>query len=135
DVALATGAGVHLGAEDLPVAVARRLLGPDAVVGGTARNPGTATALVEAGATYLGVGPCYTTATKDGLPPAIGPGGVAAVAGAVDIPVIAIGGVTLDRVPELLAAGAYGVAVVDAVAGAPDPDAAVRELLDALVRA
>jgi thiamine-phosphate pyrophosphorylase len=134
DVALATGAGVHVGAEDLPVAVARRLLGPEAVVGGTARNPETAAELVDAGASYLGVGPCYATSSKDGLPSPIGPCGVAAVAKAVDIPVIAIGGVTAGRVPELLAAGAYGVAVVDAVAGAADPSAAVRELLAAVRR-
>ncbi len=133
DVALATrAAGVHVGADDLPVATVRRLLGPDALVGGTARDPDTARALVTAGASYLGVGPCFSTATKDGLPAAIGPSGVAAVAEAVDVPVIAIGGITADRVPELLAAGAHGVAVIDAVAGASDPKAAVHELLAAL---
>ncbi|MHB1535267.1 MAG: thiamine phosphate synthase, partial [Acidimicrobiales bacterium] len=81
DVALAAGAsGVHLGAEDLPVALARRLLGPDAAVGSTARDAGAARAAVAAGASYLGVGPCYATATKAGLPDPIGPAGLAAVA-------------------------------------------------------
>jgi thiamine-phosphate pyrophosphorylase len=133
DVALAAGAaGVHLGADDLPVSVARRLLGPDLVVGGTARDPDTARMLVAAGASYLGVGPCFATVTKSGLPDPIGLAGLAAVASAVDVPVIAIGGVRVDLVDALLAAGAYGVAVVDAVSGADDPAAAVRDLVQAV---
>ncbi len=132
-VALAVGAdGGHVGGTDLPVDAARRVLGPGAVLGATARDPGTARAAVAAGATYLGVGPAYRTATKQGLPEPIGPAGVAAVAGAVPVPVIAIGGVTAARIPELLAAGAYGVAVVGAVWGAPDPAAACRALVAAL---
>lgn len=134
DVALAAGAaGVHLGADDLPVAVARRLLGVDSIVGGTARDPATARLLVAAGASYLGVGPCFTTATKSGLPDPIGVAGVTAVASAVDVPVIAIGGVRVERVDELRAAGAYGVAVVDAVSGAADPARAVGELRRAVM--
>jgi thiamine-phosphate pyrophosphorylase len=134
DVALAAGAdGVHLGAEDLPVSVARRLLGPDALVGGTARDAATARALVAAGASYLGVGPCFATATKTGLPDPIGLAGVAAVAAAVDVPIIAIGGVRADQIAELRAVGAYGVAVVDAVSGADDQAGAVRDLLRELV--
>jgi len=133
DVALAVGAaGTHLGADDLPVEVVRRLAGPTHLIGGTARDPAGATELVAAGADYLGVGPAYATATKDGLPDPLGPAGVAAVTGAVDVPVIAISGVTVDRVPELLAAGAHGVAVVAAVSEAADPAAATRDLLRAL---
>jgi thiamine-phosphate pyrophosphorylase len=78
------------------------------------------------------VGPAFATATKSGLPDPIGPAGVGAVARAVPVPVIAIGGVTADRVPALLAEGAYGVAVVGAVSDAPDPAAATRSLLEAL---
>jgi thiamine-phosphate pyrophosphorylase len=134
DVALASGAdGVHLGADDLPVSVARRLLGPDAFVGGTARDPATALALVAAGASYLGVGPCFATVTKAGLPDPIGLAGVAAVTAAVSVPVIAIGGVRADQIAELRAVGAHGVAVVDAVSGADDQAGAVRELLRELV--
>jgi thiamine-phosphate pyrophosphorylase len=134
DVALAVGAdGVHLGADDLPVSVARSLLGPDAFVGGTARDAATARALVAAGASYLGVGPCFATVTKTGLPDPIGLAGVAAVAAAVDVPIIAIGGVRADQISELRAVGAYGVAVVDAVSGAEDQAAAVRDLLRELV--
>jgi thiamine-phosphate pyrophosphorylase len=132
-VALAVGAGGgHVGALDLPVDAARRVLGPGAVLGATARDPGTARRAVAAGATYLGVGPAYATSTKDGLPPPIGPAGVAAVAAAVGVPVIAIAGVTAARVPELLESGAYGVAVIGAIGRAPDPGAATIELLKAL---
>jgi thiamine-phosphate pyrophosphorylase len=133
DVALAAGAhGTHLGADDLPVAAARRLAGPGHLIGGTARDPDTAAALVEAGADYLGVGPAFATTTKSGLPDPIGPDGIGNVARAVPVPVIAIGGVTAERVPALLAQGAYGVAVVGAVVDAPDPAAATRSLLEAL---
>src|SRR5690606_15555463 len=109
-VALAVGAaGGHVGADDLPVDAARRVLGPTAILGATCREPAGATAAVAAGASYLGVGPAYPTATKTGLPDALGPAGVAAVAAAVpQTPVIAIGGITADRVAPLLAAGAYG---------------------------
>lgn len=133
DVALAVGAaGTHLGAGDLPMAAARRIAGPSHLLGGTAREPRLARQLVAEGADYLGVGPAYLTRTKSGLPDALGPAGIRAVAEAVDVPVIAIGGVTAARVAELLAAGAAGVAVIGAVSGAADPGAATRELLRAL---
>ncbi|MEV4541815.1 thiamine phosphate synthase [Micromonospora echinaurantiaca] len=132
-VALAVGAGGgHVGADDLPVGAARRVLGSAAVLGATARDPGTATEAVAAGASYLGVGPCHPTGTKTGLPDPIGPAGVGAVAAAVDVPVIAIGGVTAATVPALRAAGAYGVAVVGALSAAADPGRATAELLQAL---
>ena len=134
-VALAVGAhGGHVGDEDLPVPAARRVLGETAVVGATARTPQTAKDRVAEGASYLGVGPAYRSASKTGLPDPIGPDGVGAVAAAVDVPVIAIGGVTADRVPELLAAGAYGVAVIGAINDAADPYAATRDFLAALRR-
>lgn len=133
DVALAVGAaGTHLGAQDVPLAAARRVVGPDHVLGGTAREPGAARELVAAGAGYLGVGPAFATATKAGLPDALGPEGIGAVARAVDVPVLAIGGITVERVPAVLAVGAHGVAVVAAVSEAADPAAATRALLVAL---
>ncbi len=133
DIALATGAhGVHGGADDLPVPVLRRLIGPGRLVGGTARDPDTARRHQADGASYVGVGPVYATPTKHGLPEPLGPAGVERVAAAVDIPVIAIAGITAARVPELLDAGAHGVAVIGAVARAADPGAATTELLEAL---
>lgn len=133
DVALAVGAaGTHLGAEDLPLDAARRVAGPGHLLGGTARDPVRAAELVAQGADYLGVGPAWPTATKSGLPDPLGPARIGAVAAAVPVPVIAIGGVTADRVAELVAAGAAGVAVVSAVTAAADPAAATRRLLQAL---
>ncbi|WP_422754569.1 thiamine phosphate synthase [Micromonospora sp. WMMD708] len=132
-VALAVDAqGGHVGADDLPVAAARRVLGPDAVLGATAREPDAAARAVAEGASYLGVGPCHPTATKTGLPDPIGPAGIRAVVAAVDVPVIAIGGVTAATVPALRAAGAYGVAVVGALSTAADPGRATAELIAAL---
>ncbi len=131
DIALAAGAGgAHVGARDLPVAVVRRLLGPEAVVGATARDPAAARQAMLDGATYVGVGPCFQTSTKDGLPAPLGVAGLARVTPAAQV--IAIGGVTLERVPALLEAGAHGVAVVAAVADAPDPCQALAHLLQAV---
>ena len=94
DVALAVGAaGTHLGADDLPMAAVRQVAGPGHLIGGTARDPERAAALVAEGADYLGVGPAYSTVTKTGLPAPLGPRAIGAVAAAVDVPVIAIGGV------------------------------------------
>jgi thiamine-phosphate pyrophosphorylase len=118
EVALAVGAdGVHVGATDLPVSVARHLLGPTAVVGGTCRDISGVRQALREGATYVGVGPAYATSTKDGLPPPLGPRFLSDVASAVpEIPVIAIGGITVDRVAELRT---HGVAVISAIAADP----------------
>ncbi|GAA4922471.1 thiamine phosphate synthase [Actinoplanes utahensis] len=128
-VALAAGAdGVHVGADDLPVEAARRVLGPGAVVGATCRTPAGARAAVAAGASYLGVGPAFPTSTKDGLPPPLGPAAIAAVADAVPgTPVLAIGGITADRVPLL---AVHGIAAVAAFTA--DPKGAAAEFLAAL---
>lgn len=133
DLALASGAdGVHLGATDVPVEVARELAGARLIIGGTAREPATAVALVAAGADYLGVGPLYATGTKDGLPDPIGTGTLSAIVAAAPIPVLGISGITAARVPAVLAAGAHGVAVTAAVTRASDPEAATVELLATL---
>jgi thiamine-phosphate pyrophosphorylase len=136
DIALAAEAdGVHLGELDLPVDLARRLLGPAALIGATARDAAAGQARIAEGADYLGVGPTYATVTKAGLPDPLGPAAVGEVAAAVDVPVIAIAGITLERVPEVLAAGVHGVAVVGAVSRADDPGRAVADLLVAIEEA
>ncbi len=135
DVAVAAGAGgVHVGADDLPVAAALRAVKPSMLVGSTARDAAMAMRLENEGVSYLGVGPVYRTSTKEGLPDPLGPVGLKTVCGAVFVPVIAIAGVRADRVPELLAAGAYGVAVIGAVADAENPRRATEELMTALER-
>jgi thiamine-phosphate pyrophosphorylase len=132
DVCLATGAdGVHGGAEDAPTEVLRSLVGPDLLVGATARNATQSLAAQAAGADYVGAGPVYSTASKVGLPEPFGPAVVREVA-AWSLPVIAIGGITPERVPDVLAAGAHGVAVIGAIAGADDPAAVTRAFLIAL---
>src|SRR2546423_8703803 len=99
DVALAVGAdGAHVGADDLPVAAARRVLG-NAILGGTARDPATARQAARDGATYLGVGPAYRTSTKDGLPEPLGPPGIRAVAGAAGAPLLPIRAPPPDPTP------------------------------------
>ncbi len=133
DVAIAAGAtGVHVGDTDLPVEAIRRVAGEGLLVGATVRDPAAARAAVAAGASYLGVGPCFATRTKEGLPPAIGVTGITRVAIAVDAPVVAIGGIGTAAVAALVAAGAHGVAVVGAVSEATDPKMATAELAAAL---
>ncbi|MFC7594953.1 thiamine phosphate synthase [Terrabacter sp. GCM10028922] len=133
DVALAAGAdGVHLGVTDLPVDRVRALAPPGFVIGATARDAVSARAAEMSGATYLGVGPAYATTTKVGLPEPLGPDGVAAVVAATRLPVVAIGGVTADRVALLRAAGAHGVAVVTALSEADDPRSTAAALAAAL---
>lgn len=133
-VALAVGAdGAHVGADDLPVAVARRVLGASAVLGGTCRDEVAARSAVRAGATYLGVGPAFATVTKTGLPAPLGVAKIGAVARSVPgVPIVAIGGVTADNAAELRQAGAAAVAVVGAVANAADPGEATGRLLKAV---
>lgn len=129
DLALAVRAdGVHLGPDDLPVSAARRLLGPTAIIGASA---GTVDEAIEAeaeGATYLGVGCIYGTASKDDAGDPVGPARVAEIRAAVSIPIVAIGGITAARIPELVEAGADGIAVVSAVTRAKNMKLATREL-------
>jgi thiamine-phosphate pyrophosphorylase len=136
DLAVAVGAdGVHVGADDLPVPVVRAIVGPAALVGGTARDPDTGRRLVAEGAGYLGVGPTFATTSKMGLPEPIGLEGVRAVVEAVDVPVIAIAGITAATVDAVLATGAWGVAVIGAIADAPDPHSATHDLMMAVAKA
>ncbi len=136
DLAVAVEAdGVHVGADDLPVPAVRRIVGAGALVGGTARDPESGRRLVAEGASYLGVGPTFATSSKPGLPDPIGVAGVRAVVEAVDVPVIAIAGITAALVEEVLATGAWGVAVIGAVADSPDPHTATHDLIMAVSKA
>ena len=131
DLAVALDAdGVHLGDDDLPIDVARRQLGADAVVGRSVSTPDAARAAAAAGADYLGVGAVFATGTKDTRESEseIGVDTVAAVADAVSIPIVAIGGITTENASSVAAAGADGVAAVTAITEADDPAAATRAL-------
>ena len=127
-------AGVHLGQSDVPAEAARALLGPDAHVGLTANTPEHLAAvhrLPHGTVDLLGVGVVHPTTTKPDHPPALGVAGFARIAAATDLPCVAIGGVGLDDVPALRAAGAAGVAVVSGICAAPDPGAAAAAFVDA----
>ena len=131
DIAAAIDAdGVHLGDDDLPVAVAREQLGSDAVVGRSVSTPAAARDAERAGADYLGVGAVFATSSKDTDPEQseIGPDRLRAIDEAVDIPFVGIGGITVENAGEVAAAGADGVAVISAITRADDPAAATREL-------
>lgn len=134
DIALAAGADVlHLGQADLPVPMARRVVGADVVIGRSTHSIGEAeAAAVEEGVGYFAVGPCWPTPTKPGRP-APGLPLIRHVAGlGTTRPWFAIGGIDLTTVHSVVEAGASRVVVVRAVTAASDPAAAVRELLAAL---
>lgn len=133
ELLLATDAdGVHLGQRDFPVAEAREILGPDAIIGATATTAAQAQEAEAAGADYIGFGPVYETRSKARPASVKGLQGLAAACQAIEIPVIAIAGITAERVASVLKAGAYGVAVLSAVATAEDPTAATAELREAI---
>jgi thiamine-phosphate pyrophosphorylase len=128
DVALAAGADVlHLGQDDLPVQVARRILGPGPLIGRSSHSPAQAdAAAAEPGVDYFCAGPLWTTPTKPGRP-ATGLRLLAHVSqGKPARPWFAIGGISLDRLDDVLAAGATRVVVVRAITEADDPAAATR---------
>lgn len=135
DVAVAAGAdGAHIGQEDLPVAAARALLGPSAVLGVSVANPEEARLAEAGGASYLGVGSVYATASKADAGAPIGLSGLAAVRRGTGLPIVAIGGLTADNACPVLGAGADGVAVISWVTEAADMEAAVRALRAAVER-
>lgn len=132
DLALAVNAdGVHLGQQDIPLSLARQLLGSQRIIGRSTKNPEEMQRAIQEGADYIGVGPVYETPTKAGRAAA----GLDYVRYAVDhatIPWFAIGGIDLTNLPEVLAAGAERVAVVRAIMQAESPTSATQSFLDRL---
>lgn len=129
DVALAAGAaGVHLPAAGLAPADARRLLGPDALVGVSCHSSAEVARARDGGATYAFLSPIFDTPSKRAYGPPLGIAALREAAG-LGLSVVALGGVTAARAPELFAAGARGVAAIRAWLAGPDPAAAVRALL------
>ena len=113
-LALEAGAdGVHIGQEDMAYAQARKLLGPDKIIGVSAHNPREALAAQEAGADYLGCGAVFGSSTKDGVQ-TLTPEGLREICSTVKIPVVAIGGINETNLPQLKGCGAYGAAVISA---------------------
>ena len=127
---MADCAGVHVGQEDLSVDDARRIVGPDAIVGLSTHSRAQVDAALATSATYVAVGPIYPTETKDTGYDARGLELVAYAANRGK-PVVAIGGITLQRVAEVLRAGASAVAVITDVLTGGDPEARTRAFMDA----
>ena len=129
EVALACGAaGVHLGQQDMPIAQARRIAGPDLILGASAHTVQEALEAQAAGADYLGVGAVFSTSTKADASP-LPLTTLREICAAVSIPVVAIGGITETNLLQLTGCGAAGVAVVSAIFGAPDPGTATARLV------
>ena len=128
DIAMAVGAaGVHLGQDDLPCAVARKILGEDYLIGVSAHNPAEAKAALQSGADYLGCGAVFGTATKAAVKK-LGTDGLASICREKGLPVVGIGGVTADNYREVRAAGADGAAIVSGILAQPDIRTTVRAI-------
>lgn len=134
DVALAAEAdGVHLGQDDFPMALAREILGPDKIIGGSASNMDQARICLAGGVDYIGLGPVYPTTSKADANPVGGLDMVRRVSREFGLPVIAIGGINAVRAGEVIQAGAHGMAVISAVCCQADPQEAAAELLRAML--
>lgn len=134
----ATGAdGVHLGKNDMPVAEARRMLGPDIVIGGTANTFDDVKALAEAEADYIGCGPFRFTTTKQRLSPVLGLEGYRRIVrhmgeNGISLPIVAIGGITFDDIGPIMRTGVTGIALSGSVLRADDPVAEMRRVVEAV---
>ena len=134
DVALAAQAdGVHLGQDDFPLALAREILGPDKIIGGSASSMDQAGLCLAGGVDYIGLGPIFPTTSKADASPAGGLDLVRRVARQFGLPVIAIGGINAARAGEVMEAGAHGMAVISAVCCQADPQEAAARLLRAML--
>ena len=129
DVAMASEAdGVHLGQDDFPLSLARKLLGEDKIIGGSAGNLDEAMLCYTGGADYVGVGPVFATSSKMDAGPAGGLDLVRTIAAKIPLPIIAIGGVDEENAAHVLRAGAQGIAVISAVCCKPNPKASTAAL-------
>lgn len=129
DVALAVGAqGVHLGQDDMLIADARCILGPDVIIGISVESVTDARDAAVAGADYLGISPVFSTPTKTDTAPPLGLEGVRLIRQEVDLPLVAIGGINKTNCGAVINAGADGLAVVSALVSSPSPKDAALQL-------
>lgn len=118
--------GVHLGKNDMPVDEARKILGPDIIIGGTANTIEDIIRLHKQGADYIGCGPFRFTTTKKNLSPILGLDGYKSIVLkmkelGIDLPIVAIGGITVEDISAVMGTGVSGIALSGAILGAPDP--------------
>lgn len=136
DIALAVGAdGVHLGQEDISLEVAKRVLGRNYIIGISATNLDEAIEAAKGGADYIGLGPIFPTPSKDDAAPPMGIDGLMSVKTAVDVPIVAIGGLSRDNIEDTVKAGSDGIAVISAITSADDMVKAAQELSDMIGKA
>lgn len=135
DVAIASGAdGVHLGQNDIPLEVARDLMGETAIIGISVDNVEQAVAAAEGGADYIGVGSIFNTSTKPDAKQGVGLGAIYEIRKAVDIPIVAIGGINRGNIQDVVRAGADAAAVVSAVVAQDDVSGAAHELRNLILK-
>ena len=136
EAAIAIGAdGLHVGQDDRDALTARRLIGPDMILGLSVETEALAAAVDPAVVDYVGAGPVFATQTKPGHKPPIGLEGLARLIAATSLPAVAIGGLKTGHAEPVLRAGARGLAVVSAICGQPDPQTAAFELSEAIRKA
>ncbi|MDP6995753.1 MAG: thiamine phosphate synthase [Candidatus Poribacteria bacterium] len=130
DIALAVEAsGAHFGQEDLPIGVARRILPSQAIIGASARTKDKIMEAISAGADYIGFGPVFRTSSKSDAEKPKGLSELARFCQIASCPVIAIGGITLETVQDVMQCGAHGIAVISSVCTVEDPMQATRQLI------
>ena len=130
DLALAVNAdGVHLGQGDLPLDLARKVMGPHKLIGISTHNPDQVREATAGKPDYLGFGPIFTPGSKQDHDPVVGLEGLRAIRSLTSLPVFAIGGIQVDQARDVMRAGADGVAVISAILKAPDISHAVNAFL------
>lgn len=127
--------GVHLGKMDMPIADARKILGEDFIIGGTANTFEDVKSHYEAGANYIGCGPFRFTTTKKKLSPVLGLDGYRQIVSqmrqaGISLPIVAIGGITAEDIPDIMQTGVTGIALSGTVLRAADPVAEMRRLIE-----
>src|SRR5205809_4842141 len=133
DVASLAGAnGVHVGQEDLGVEDARAVVGPGKLVGISTHNRAQFEQATATSADYIAVGPIFSTFTKENPDPVVGTGFIRRVRPLTDKPIVAIGGITLERVADVVRAGADSVAVISDILRAPEPGKRARQFIETL---
>lgn len=124
--------GVHIGQNDMPAEQARKIIGPDRVLGYSTHNPSQIKAAAELPVDYIGIGPIYETVTKEQADPAVGLELLRWAAANSPHPFVAIGGINEERLDEVVKAGAQNVAVISAIAKAENPPEKARRLTERL---
>ncbi len=123
---------MHVGQQDLGVEETRRVVGTEKLVGVSTHNLEQFQHAAASSADYIGVGPIFATGTKSNVDPVVGTEFIRKVRLLTDKPIVAIGGVTLQRAPEIIEAGADSVAVISDILGAPEPGVRARQYIDLL---